>query len=62
MQDTFDTGAGALDGRTVGSETWSDIVGTWEVTAGGKARLLTANGSGDQITAIGTATRAAIEE
>jgi len=56
LQDNFDTGAGSLSGRTVGSETWSDIVGTWEVTAGGQARLLTASGSGDQITAIGTAT------
>jgi hypothetical protein len=58
LEDTFDTGAGALDSRPAnnvgGADQWADIVGTWEVTAGGQARLLTASGGGDQITAIPT--------
>lgn len=56
VEDNFDTGAGPLDGRPAnnvgGATQWVDITGTWEVTAGGQARLLTASGGGDQITAI----------
>ena len=58
LEDNFDTGAGALDSRPAnnvsGANQWADIVGTWEVTAGGQARLLTASGGGDQITAVPT--------
>jgi len=58
LEDTFDTGAGALDSRpannVLSANQWVDIVGAWEVTAGGQARLLTASGSGDQIAAIST--------
>ncbi|MEE8046596.1 MAG: hypothetical protein V3T49_07145 [Dehalococcoidia bacterium] len=58
LEDTFDTGAGNLDGRPAnnvgGANQWTDLVGTWEATSGGKGRLLTASGGGDQISSIPT--------
>jgi len=57
IHDAFDDATpGMLDGRHVngdaGQPIWSDVVGTWEVTGEGTARLLTASGSGDQIAAV----------
>ncbi|MCZ6538554.1 MAG: hypothetical protein O6922_01840, partial [Chloroflexi bacterium] len=58
LEDSFDTGAGNLDGRPAnnvgGANQWVDLVGTWEATSGGQARLLTASGGGDQTTSIAT--------
>ncbi|MCH8230568.1 MAG: hypothetical protein IIA53_09595, partial [Chloroflexi bacterium] len=58
VQDTFDSGAGPLHLRPAdnvsGEPEWADIVGTWEVTTGGDARLVSRTGGGDQITAIPT--------
>lgn len=58
FEDNFDTGAGALDSRPVNNESganeWTDLVGTWEVTAGGEARLQATSGSGDQTTSFPT--------
>ena len=58
LEDSFDSGAAPLDSRPAnevsGAAEWVDIVGTWEVTAGGKAKLTTASGGGDQLVAIPT--------
>ncbi|MDG0868198.1 hypothetical protein [Candidatus Lucifugimonas marina] len=58
LEDNFDAGAGGLNSRPAnnvgGANEWVDIIGTWEATAGGQAKLQTASGSGDQITAIPT--------
>lgn len=56
LQDTFDTGAGLIDGRpadnVLGEPEWADVIGTWAVGASGLMKLDSPSGGGDQMLAI----------
>ncbi len=58
VQDSFDTGAGPMNLRPAdnvpGQPEWVEIKGTWEVTTGGDARLVSLSGGGDQTVVIPT--------